>query len=55
VQVHTADRPDPSSDRVGLALEPMSCAPDAFNSGAGLVVLDPGAEHHAWWSIAALR
>ena len=55
VQVHTADRPDPSSDRVGLALEPMSCAPDAFNSGEGLVVLDPGAEHHAWWSIAALR
>lgn len=55
VQVHTADRAEPSSDRVGLALEPMSCAPDAFNSGAGLVVLHPGAEHQAWWTIAALR
>ena len=55
VQVHTADRPEPSADRVGLALEPMSCAPDAFNSGAGLVVLDPGAEHRAWWTIAAVR
>jgi aldose 1-epimerase len=51
VQVHTADRPEPAADRVGLALEPMSCAPDAFNSGDGLVVLDPAAEHHAWWTI----
>ena len=53
VQVHTADRPEPVADRVGLALEPMSCAPDAFNSGAGLVVLAPGEEHAAWWTISA--
>ena len=54
VQVHTADRPEPAADRSGLALEPMSCAPDAFNAGsgspdAGLVVLGPGETHHAWW------
>ena len=54
VQVHTADRPEPDGDRVGLALEPMSCAADAFNSGAGLVVLDPGNEHSAWWGLAAV-
>ncbi len=32
LQVHTADRPEPENDRIGVALEPMSCAPDAFNS-----------------------
>ena len=26
-----------------IAVEPMTCAPDAFNSGDGLVVLEPGA------------
>jgi aldose 1-epimerase len=26
-----------------IAIEPMTCAPDAFNSGAGLLVLEPGA------------
>ncbi|MFD5213765.1 aldose 1-epimerase family protein [Microbacterium sp. NPDC058345] len=55
VQIHTADRPDrPDVHRIGLAVEPMTCAPDAFNSGAGLVVLDPGATHRASWRIRAL-
>ena len=53
VQVHTADRPEPEADRIGLAVEPMSCAPDAFTSGEGLVVLGPGESHHAWWTLAA--
>jgi aldose 1-epimerase len=35
VQVFTAD--------AAVAVEPMTCAPDAFNSGEGLVVLEPGA------------
>ena len=35
VQVFTAD--------AAIAVEPMTCAPDAFNSGEGLVVLEPGA------------
>jgi len=34
VQVYTTD--------AGVAIEPMTCAPDAFNSGDGLVVLAPG-------------
>ncbi|WP_375142174.1 aldose 1-epimerase family protein [Microbacterium sp.] len=55
VQIHTADTPaDPSTHRIGLAVEPMTCAPDAFNSGAGLVVLQPDAVHAASWSIRAL-
>lgn len=54
VQVHTADTTDPSTSRRGLAVEPMTCPPDAFNSGTDLVVLQPGAEHAAGWSIRAV-
>jgi aldose 1-epimerase len=53
VQVHTADTPEATTDRTGLAVEPMTCAPDAFNSGDGLVVLPPGGEHSAAWTIRA--
>ena len=54
VQIHTADQPEPSIDRLGLAVEPMTCPPDAFNTGTDLVVLDPGEEHTAGWTIFAL-
>jgi len=54
VQVHTADLPDPAASRRGLAVEPMTCPPDAFNSGTDLIVLEPGAAHTAGWSIRAL-
>jgi aldose 1-epimerase len=30
------------TNAAGVAIEPMTCAPDAFNSGDGLVVLSPG-------------
>ncbi|SCX37568.1 aldose 1-epimerase [Klenkia marina] len=55
VQVHTADRPDPADDRVGLAVEPMTCPPDALNTGTDLVVLAPGQSHTAAWEIEALQ
>jgi aldose 1-epimerase len=32
-------------DRKGLAVEPMTCPPDAFNSGQDLVVLEPEQSH----------
>ncbi|PCN48251.1 galactose mutarotase [Curtobacterium sp. 'Ferrero'] len=56
VQVHTADHVVPEYHRAGLAVEPMTCAPDAFNAGAdrGLLVLDPGGSHTAAWTIAAV-
>ena len=54
VQVHTADRPEPESNRVGLAVEPMTCPPDAFNSGDSVVTLEPGDTHAASWTIAAI-
>ncbi|MGW0482038.1 MULTISPECIES: aldose 1-epimerase family protein [Nonomuraea] len=37
----------------GVAVEPMTCPPDAFNSGTDLVVLKPGGEHEARWTIGA--
>ncbi|GAB3268574.1 aldose 1-epimerase family protein [Arthrobacter pigmenti] len=53
LQVHTADKSDPQSNRRGLAVEPMTCPPNAFNSGTDLVRLEPGAVHSAEWSIFA--
>lgn len=54
VQVHTADRDIPELHRLGLAVEPMTCPPDAFNSGTDLIVLEPGATTSASWTIAAI-
>ncbi|OQO93831.1 galactose mutarotase [Saccharomonospora piscinae] len=54
VQVHTADRPEPVLDRTGLAVEPMTCPPDAFNSGRDVVRLAPGATHVVRWRLAAV-
>ncbi|MET1088827.1 MAG: aldose 1-epimerase family protein [Arthrobacter sp.] len=50
LQIHTADKPAPLPGRRGLAVEPMTCPPDAFNSGTDLIRLAPGATHEAdWW------
>lgn len=54
VQVHTADKPIAAQSRLGLAVEPMTCPPDAFNSGTDLLVLEPRASSSASWVIAAL-
>ncbi|MDR1189833.1 MAG: aldose 1-epimerase family protein [Bifidobacteriaceae bacterium] len=54
VQVHTADQPLREYNRLGLALEPMTCPPDAFNSHQDLVWLAPDQTHQATWQIAAL-
>jgi aldose 1-epimerase len=60
VQVYTSDGPvgDPAS-RASVAVEPMTCAPDAFNAESypydtGLVVLVPGGTATAQWRIGAI-
>ena len=53
LQIHTADKPAGPS-RLGLAVEPMTCPPDAFNSGTGVIRLAPGESHEASWTIRAL-
>lgn len=54
LQLFTGDTEPPATGRAGLAVEPMSCPPDAFNSGQDLVRLEPGASHRASWSIFAV-
>lgn len=59
VQIHTADKPEAALSRLGLAVEPMTCAPDAFNAAnyafdAGLISLEPGETAGASWRIAAI-
>jgi len=54
VQVCTADSGIADYHRAGLAVEPMTCPPDAFNSGCDLIVLAPDASTAASWSITAL-
>jgi aldose 1-epimerase len=51
-QVFTAKGKDTGVDGVrGIAVEPMSCPANAFNSGEGLVVLAPGDSWSARWGI----
>jgi aldose 1-epimerase len=38
-------------ERRSLAVEPMTCAPNAFVSGDGLILLEPGESHAAAWGI----
>jgi aldose 1-epimerase len=54
VQVCTGDDPDrPALHRAGVAVEPMTCPPDAFNTGVDLIVLEPGAASTASWLVSA--
>jgi aldose 1-epimerase len=54
VQVHTADLAPPEQSRAALALEPMTCPPDAYNSGTDLRVLAAGHSTSADWSIGVI-
>jgi aldose 1-epimerase len=38
----------------GVAVEPMTCSADAFNSGDGLIVLEPNLPWTASWGIQPL-
>jgi aldose 1-epimerase len=53
VMLYTGDdRPDVS--RRSLAVEPMTCAPNAFRSGDGLIVLEPDETFRGAWGIEPL-
>lgn len=51
VMVFSGDTLAPERRRRGLAIEPMTCAPDAFRNGAGLRVLQPDEAFAAEWGI----
>jgi aldose 1-epimerase len=39
--------------RRAVAIEPMTCAPDALRSGRGLIVLEPGQQWEGTWGLQA--
>jgi len=41
----------PGMNRRSLGIEPMTCAPNAFQSGEGLVTLAAGESFSAGWGI----
>lgn len=49
MQVFTGDLPD--IGRRGLAVEPMTCPPQAFHTGDGLIRLEPGHRWSGEWGI----
>jgi aldose 1-epimerase len=50
-QLFTGDALPERWRRSTLALEPMTCAPNALNTGEDLVILDPGASHSMTWGV----
>jgi aldose 1-epimerase len=42
----------PDVNRRSVAVEPMTCAPNAFRTGDGLVRLEPGEAHTGLWGIS---
>jgi aldose 1-epimerase len=52
LMVFTPDAiPDAARRRRSIAIEPMTCAPNAFRSGDGLIVLQPGEARSSSWGI----
>ncbi len=55
VQVFTGDTLRAPRRRRSVAVEPMTCPPDAFNSGRDLVVLEPGGSWQGAWTLRPIE
>jgi aldose 1-epimerase len=55
IQIHTADRDGGENSRICLAVEPMTCPPDAFRSGEDLIWLNAGDRTASSWRIQNLQ
>jgi aldose 1-epimerase len=53
LQVFTGDPLGPERRRKAVAIEPMTCPPDAFVTGDDLLVIEPGAAVSHTWGIQA--
>jgi len=51
LQVFTGDTLAANRRRRGLAIEPMTCPPNAFRSGTDVIVLEPGTEIEMNWGV----
>ena len=54
LQVFTGDRLGPDARRRALAIEPMTCPPNAFVTGTDLLTLEPGETVTHTWGIQAI-
>jgi len=55
VQVFTGDTLAEDRRRQGIAIEPMTCPPNAFRSGTDVARIQPGEAFSATWGASALR
>ena len=55
LQVFTGDDVPAPLTRTAIAVEPMTCPPNAFATGDSLVHLEPGAGWQASWGVAVER
>ena len=51
-QLFTSDTLAGARHRRAVAVEPMTCPPDAFRSGRDLIVLEPGQTWQGTWGLA---
>lgn len=51
VEIYTGDTLEPSRRRRGLGTEPMTCPPNAFRTGEGLMRLEPGQAVTTTWGV----
>ncbi len=54
LQIHTADLPEVAASRTGLAVEPMTCPPGAYNSGTDVIRLEVDEHAEASWTLTAI-
>jgi aldose 1-epimerase len=54
IELYSGDTLAPSRQRRGLAVEPMTCAPNAFQSGEDLVRLESGQSLTTCWAVRVL-
>lgn len=52
LMVYTGDTLEPAARRRSVAVEPMTCPPDALRTGTGLAVLRPGTRWTGTWGIS---
>ncbi len=51
IEIYTGDTLSPQRRRLGLGCEPMTCPPNAFQSGDGLIRLAPGQSLTTTWGV----
>lgn len=51
LEIYTGDTLAPERERRGMGAEPMTCPPDAFRSGEGVLRLDPGQAVTSAWGV----